>query len=152
MYENVPGHNFHLLKIRRMRQNFTRSVENEYFCIYQEFAHRSLKIFCTIRIYMQSGNINKNFIISVKHVQLKLIVGVFERHRLSFTENSVTLDETEIEDVISDIYFAAHKETGVDFDVNLATKLAVHYILNTFDRYALFYSHLVRENHISRDD
>ncbi|XP_043273731.1 dystrophin-like [Venturia canescens] len=69
----------------------------------------------------------------MKYVQLKLIVGVFERHRLSFTENSVTLDETEIEDVISDIYFAAHKEAEVDFDVNHATKLAVHYILNTFD-------------------
>lgn len=70
----------------------------------------------------------------MKHVPLKLIIGVFERHRLSVTENSVTLDETEIEDVISDIYFAAHKEADVDFDVNLATKLAVHYLLNTFDR------------------
>ncbi|KAL6260387.1 hypothetical protein P5V15_007915 [Pogonomyrmex californicus] len=68
------------------------------------------------------------------HVQLELIAGVFERHRLSITENCVNLDPSEIEDVLSDIYFAAKKESNFNFDVNLVTKLASSYILNTFDK------------------
>ncbi|KAK0095849.1 hypothetical protein PV326_007215 [Microctonus aethiopoides] len=68
----------------------------------------------------------------MQYVPLKHIIGVFERHKLSVTENSVTLDETEIEDVISDIYFAAQKETNVDFDVDYVTKLSVNCVLCTF--------------------
>jgi len=70
----------------------------------------------------------------VTHVQLELIAGVFERHRLSITENCVNLDPSEIEDVLSDIYFAAQKESNFNFDVDLVTKLATNYILNTFDK------------------
>lgn len=71
----------------------------------------------------------------MQYVRLELVIGVFERHKLSVTENSVMLDDTEIEDVISDIYFAAHKEeTNIVFDVNLATKLAVSCILCTFEK------------------
>lgn len=70
----------------------------------------------------------------VQHVQLELIAGVFERHRLSITENSVNLDSSEIEDVLSDIYFAAQKESNFNFDVDFTTKLATSYILNTFDK------------------
>ncbi|KAK2587756.1 hypothetical protein KPH14_003864 [Odynerus spinipes] len=70
----------------------------------------------------------------MQHVQLELIAGVFERHRLSITENSVNLDPSEIEDVLSDIYFAACKESNFDFDTDHATKLAVNYILHTFDK------------------
>lgn len=70
----------------------------------------------------------------MQHVQLELIAGVFERHRLSITENSVNLDPSEIEDVLSDIYFAARKESNFDFDTDHITKLAVNYILCTFDK------------------
>lgn len=70
----------------------------------------------------------------MQHVQLGLIAGVFERHRLSSTENCVNLDPSEIEDVLSDIYFAAQKEGNFNFDVELATKLATSYILHTFDK------------------
>ncbi|XP_011686791.1 PREDICTED: dystrophin-like [Wasmannia auropunctata] len=72
--------------------------------------------------------------LNMVHVQLELIAGVFERHRLSITENCVNLDPSEIEDVLSDIYFAAQKESNFNFDVDLATKLATSYILNTFDK------------------
>lgn len=70
----------------------------------------------------------------MQSVQLELIAGVFERHRLSVTENSVTLDIHEVEDVLSDIYFAAQKEACVSFSVDLATKLAVSYIFRTFNK------------------
>ncbi|XP_029675460.1 dystrotelin-like [Formica exsecta] len=72
--------------------------------------------------------------LNMQHVQLELIAGVFERHRLSITENSVNLDSSEIEDVLSDIYFAAQKESNFNFDVDFITKLATSYILNTFDK------------------
>jgi len=70
----------------------------------------------------------------VRYVQLEIIAGVFERHRLSITENCVNLDSNEIEDVLFDIYFAAQKESNSNFDVNVTTKLATSYILNTFNK------------------
>ncbi|XP_076381043.1 dystrotelin [Megalopta genalis] len=72
--------------------------------------------------------------LSMQYIQLELIAGIFERHRLSITENCVNLDPSEIEDVLSDIYFAACKENNTNFDVDNTTKLAVDYILNTFDK------------------
>ncbi|XP_020297919.1 dystrotelin-like isoform X2 [Pseudomyrmex gracilis] len=72
--------------------------------------------------------------LNMQRVQLELIAGVFERHRLSITENCVNLDPSEIEDVVSDIYFATQKENNINFDVELMTKLATTYILNTFDK------------------
>ncbi|KZC14713.1 PREDICTED: dystrophin-1-like [Dufourea novaeangliae] len=72
--------------------------------------------------------------LSMQYIQLELIAGVFERHRLSITENCVNLDPSEIEDVLSDIYFAACKENDTNFDVDVTTKLAVNYILTTFDK------------------
>ncbi|XP_033231276.1 dystrophin-1-like isoform X2 [Belonocnema kinseyi] len=72
--------------------------------------------------------------LNMQCVQLELIAGVFERHRLSVTENSVTLDVHEVEDVLSDIYFAAQKEGSASFSVDLATKLAVNYIFRTFNK------------------
>ncbi|XP_046627946.1 dystrophin-like isoform X1 [Neodiprion virginianus] len=72
--------------------------------------------------------------LNMQQVRLELIAGVFERHRLSVTENSVTLDPTELEDVLSDIYFAAQKEANTNFNTDLATKLGVNYILNIFDK------------------
>ncbi|XP_031774823.1 dystrobrevin beta isoform X1 [Apis florea] len=72
--------------------------------------------------------------LNMQYVQLELIAGIFERHRLSITENCVNLDSSEIEDVLSDIYFAACKETNTNFDIDLASKLALNYILTTFDK------------------
>ncbi|XP_015610348.1 dystrophin [Cephus cinctus] len=72
--------------------------------------------------------------LNMQYVRLELIAGVFERHRLSATENSVTLDSSEVEDVLSDIYFAASKEANTNINVDLATKLGVNYILKVFDR------------------
>ncbi|XP_031847907.1 uncharacterized protein LOC116433688 [Nomia melanderi] len=72
--------------------------------------------------------------LSMQYVQLELIAGIFERHRLSITENCVNLDPSEIEDVLSDIYFAACKENNTNFDVDNTTKLALNYILTTFDK------------------
>ncbi|XP_012254992.2 dystrophin-like [Athalia rosae] len=72
--------------------------------------------------------------LNMQQVRLELIAGVFERHRLSVTENSVTLDPSELEDVLSDIYFAAQKESNSNFNVELAAKLGVNYILNIFDK------------------
>ncbi|XP_076280861.1 uncharacterized protein LOC143209299 isoform X2 [Lasioglossum baleicum] len=70
----------------------------------------------------------------MQYIQLELIAGIFERHRLSITENCVNLDPSEIEDVLSDIYFAACKENNTNFDADNTTKLAVDYILTTFDK------------------
>ncbi|KAK1127028.1 hypothetical protein K0M31_004642 [Melipona bicolor] len=72
--------------------------------------------------------------LNMQYVQLQLIAGVFERHRLSITENCVNLDSSEIEDVLSDIYFAACKENNTNFDVDFITKLALNYILTTYDK------------------
>ncbi|XP_043508992.1 dystrophin-1-like isoform X3 [Frieseomelitta varia] len=72
--------------------------------------------------------------LNMQYVQLQLIAGVFERHRLSITENCVNLDSSEIEDVLSDIYFAACKENSTNFDVDFVTKLALNYILTTYDK------------------
>lgn len=73
----------------------------------------------------------------MQYVQLELIAGVFERHRLSITENCVNLDPSEIEDVLSDIYFAACKENNTNFDVDHTTKLATNCILTIFDKYVV---------------
>lgn len=70
----------------------------------------------------------------MRYVQLEIVTGVFERHRLSITENSVNLDANEIEDILFDIYFAAQKESNFNFDVNATTKCATNYILNTFNK------------------
>lgn len=75
----------------------------------------------------------------MQYVQLELIAGVFERHRLSITENCVNLDPSEIEVVLSDIYFAACKENNTNFDIDLVTKLALNYILTTYDKYVILY-------------
>lgn len=68
------------------------------------------------------------------YIQVELVAGIFERHRLSVTENSVSLDIHEIEDVLSDIYFAAQKENSVNFDAEHFTKLALNFIFKTFNK------------------
>lgn len=78
---------------------------------------------------------NSIYFFIVQYIQLQLIAGVFERHRLSITENCVNLDSSEIEDVLSDIYFAACKENNTNFDVDFVTKLALNYILTIYDKY-----------------
>ncbi|KAJ8669714.1 hypothetical protein QAD02_000973 [Eretmocerus hayati] len=69
----------------------------------------------------------------MNYVQVELIAGIFDRHRLSVTENSVNLDIHEIEDLLSDIYFAIQKENNLDFDAEYLTQLALRYIRNIFN-------------------
>lgn len=78
----------------------------------------------------------------MENVQLKLIAGIFERHRLSVTENSVNLDCHEIEDVLSDIFYAAQKEAGINFNVDQITKLAINFIFKIFHRFVGIFFHL----------
>lgn len=68
------------------------------------------------------------------YVQVELIAGIFERHRLSVTENSLNLEIHEIEDVLADLYFAAQKENSVHFDLECSSKLAINYLFKTFNK------------------
>lgn len=70
----------------------------------------------------------------VNYINVGLIAGIFERHRLSVTENSVSLDVHEIEDVLSDIYFAAQKDHDINFNVEKSAKLAINYIYKIFKK------------------
>jgi hypothetical protein len=70
----------------------------------------------------------------VHYVQVELVAAIFERHRLSVTENSVSLDIHEIEDVLADIYFAAQKENNVNFNNEHSTKLTLNYLFKTFNK------------------
>ncbi|XP_034949469.1 dystrophin-like isoform X2 [Chelonus insularis] len=69
----------------------------------------------------------------MQYVSLEFVIGVFERHKLSVTENSVTLDRSEVEDVVFDIYYAAQKNANATFDLNASTELAVNVLLHVFD-------------------
>jgi hypothetical protein len=68
------------------------------------------------------------------NLRLGVIAGVFERHKLLVTENSVQLDYNELESVISDIYFVLQKEVLYDLDTSLATELMLNFLFLVFDR------------------
>ncbi|XP_063242630.1 dystrophin-like isoform X2 [Bacillus rossius redtenbacheri] len=70
----------------------------------------------------------------MEYVRLGVVAGVFERHRLHCTENTVVLEGDELESLLSDIFFAAQKETLSQFDVDLTVELAMNLLLNCFDR------------------
>lgn len=71
----------------------------------------------------------------VDHVQLSTIAGVFHRHHIQVTENSLALEFTELEAILGDIFFAASKETSRHlFQVEVCTKLTLHFLLSVFDR------------------
>ncbi|XP_067004403.2 dystrophin [Anabrus simplex] len=64
------------------------------------------------------------------HVRLGLIAGVFYRHQLQASENEVMLDSSELEAVLSDIFFAAQKETLQDIKTDVVTEQMVNLLLN----------------------
>ncbi|XP_014237667.1 dystrotelin-like [Trichogramma pretiosum] len=73
-------------------------------------------------------------ILNMHYVHVELIAAIFERHRLSVTENAVDLDIHEIDDVLSDIYFAAQRESNKNFDIDQTTKLALNFIYKIFNK------------------
>lgn len=71
----------------------------------------------------------------MEYVRLGVFAGVFQRHRIQATENSLTLESTELEAIISDIFFAASKETtGHRFTVDTYTELTLNFLLNIYDK------------------
>lgn len=66
-------------------------------------------------------------------LRLGLIVGVFDRHHLQVTENGISLEYSELEAVIFDIFFAAQKENLSRIDVDLTTELVLNLLLNVYD-------------------
>lgn len=65
---------------------------------------------------------------------LRISSGVLGRHRLSLSESSLSLDAAELEAVLSDIYFAAEKESIFVGDIDLAVDLLLNFMLNIYDR------------------
>ncbi|XP_053615054.1 dystrophin-like [Plodia interpunctella] len=65
---------------------------------------------------------------------LRISSGVFARHQLSLSESSLSLDTTELEAVLADIYFAAEKEGVFTGDVDLAVDLLINLLLNVYDK------------------
>uniref|UniRef100_A0A1B6IAL2 Dystrophin n=1 Tax=Homalodisca liturata TaxID=320908 RepID=A0A1B6IAL2_9HEMI len=73
--------------------------------------------------------------LSLDHVQLSTIAGVFHRHHIQVTENSLALEYSELEAILNDIFFAASKETTRHhFQVDVSTELTLHFLLSVFDR------------------
>ncbi|XP_048483681.1 dystrophin-1 [Plutella xylostella] len=65
---------------------------------------------------------------------VRITSGVFARHQLSLSESSLSLDATELEAVLADIYFAAEKEGLFTGDIDLAVDLVINLMLNVYDR------------------
>ncbi|XP_054278180.1 dystrophin-like [Macrosteles quadrilineatus] len=73
--------------------------------------------------------------LSLDHVQLTTIAGVFHRHHIQVTENCLTLEYSELEAILNDIFFAASKESPRHhFQVDVSTELTLHFLLSVFDR------------------
>lgn len=71
--------------------------------------------------------------ILVNDVPLSIIKGVFDRHKLGTTENTLRLESCDLEAVLSDIFFAANKHNHMNIDVDTATELTLNFIYNIFD-------------------
>lgn len=67
-------------------------------------------------------------------VPLSIISGVFERHRLGTTENTLCLESYDVEAVLCDIYFAANKQIHLNIDIDFATELMINFLYNIYDR------------------
>ncbi|XP_013137007.1 PREDICTED: dystrophin, isoform E-like [Papilio polytes] len=73
-----------------------------------------------------------------KHLKvppLRITSGVFARHQLSLSESSLSLDPTELEAVLADIYFAAEKEGAFSGDIDLTVDLMINLLLNVYDEH-----------------
>ncbi|KAL4703095.1 hypothetical protein ACJJTC_018132 [Scirpophaga incertulas] len=64
---------------------------------------------------------------------LRICSGVFERHQLSLSESSLSLDTAELEAVLGDIYFAAEKEGVFTGDIDVTVDLLINLLLNVYD-------------------
>ena len=87
-----------------------------------------------IHVFLIKKLINLQYLVSVDQLPLKVISGIFERHQLQSTENSVQLDNEDLESVLSDIFFVIQKEFVFDLDVENAVKLMVNFLFNVFDK------------------
>lgn len=70
----------------------------------------------------------------VEDVPLSVIVGVFQKHRLGATENSLCLETCDLEAILTDIYFAANKQNHTNVDIDFATELLLTLLHNIFDK------------------
>lgn len=68
-------------------------------------------------------------------VPLTVIAGVFERHRLGINESSLALESVDLESVLTDIYFAANKQSHTNTDIDFATELILNFLFNVYDKY-----------------
>lgn len=59
---------------------------------------------------------------------------MFARHQLSLSESSLSLDTTELEAVLADIYFAAEKEGLFSGDIDHSVDLLINLLLNIYDK------------------
>lgn len=73
----------------------------------------------------------------MEDVQLDVIEGVFERHRLGANESSLCLETCDLEAVLSDIYFATNKKCHTNTDIDFATELMVNFLYNIYDMYEI---------------
>uniref|UniRef100_A0A1B6C5V7 Dystrophin n=2 Tax=Clastoptera arizonana TaxID=38151 RepID=A0A1B6C5V7_9HEMI len=73
--------------------------------------------------------------LGLEHVRLGVFAGVMQHHGIQVTENSLFLESSELEAIISDIFFAASKEiTGFRLPVDSCTELTLNFLLNIYDR------------------
>lgn len=70
----------------------------------------------------------------MEDISLFTITGIFERHRLGTNENSLCLENCDLEAILSDIYFASNKKNQTNIDVDLATDLMINFLYNVFDK------------------
>ncbi|XP_060518294.1 dystrophin-like isoform X2 [Cylas formicarius] len=66
-------------------------------------------------------------------VPLQVVIGVFERHHLGNNESTLGLESSDLEAVLSDIYFAANKMNHMNIDVDFATEITLNFLYNVFD-------------------
>lgn len=71
--------------------------------------------------------------LSMDHVPLTLVGGVFERHKLCANEGGLFLDCYDLEAILHDIYFACDKQNQGSIDVETSTELMLNLLINVYD-------------------
>ncbi|XP_065167889.1 dystrophin-related protein 2-like isoform X2 [Atheta coriaria] len=124
--ENENGFTFYINKNDKKQWDHPKYAEVKLKlddCNYIKFA--SYRIAHKFRVLQHSLNMND--------VPLSIIKGVFDRHKLGTTENTLRLESCDLEAVLSDIFFAANKHNHMNIDVDTATELTLNFIYNIFD-------------------
>ncbi|XP_068620266.1 dystrotelin-like isoform X2 [Battus philenor] len=124
-----------------MASNNWKKTENEagYPCYIDESNGKQDYDHPNFRLILKSLNEYNEIKYSVYRFAFKVfglqkhLKGVFARHQLSLSETSLSLDTTELEAVLADIYFAAEKEGVFSGDVDLAVDLIINLLLNVYD-------------------